>query len=124
MALSRDQITVPELTANEEPCSFLGGSVLVRVLSLADRLVISARRDEDREGQAHPGDCEAVVKARADAEGTIRTVSTAVIDPDGEPLLSPEQWERLAAIHNKEFLEFSVRVINRALGSPEAAVKN
>lgn len=124
MPLTRDQITVPELTMHEEPCALLGGSVLVRVLSLEDRLASSARRSQERTAQARPDESEDEAKARADAVVTLRTVAAAVVGPDGQPLLSAEEWGRIAASNDRAFLAFSDRVMTLALGSPEAAAKN
>ncbi|WP_183025670.1 hypothetical protein [Variovorax sp. UMC13] len=109
MAVSRDDVSVPELPEEEVPFPPFKGDVLVRGLLMSrrlanDRLHVAALKplDGENEEQAH---------ARAGSQIVTRMLHHSVVDVDGTPLCSEEEWDRLGALHRTDVF----RVFNVAM---------
>lgn len=106
MALTRLTVAAPMLPKETHDCPALGGEVIIRGLPLSQRLALMDAAGGDRYLNA------------------ARMLHACVIDPDGEPLLSLEQWEAFGAMHFDEALRLA-RVAQRLSGlDREADEKN
>ncbi len=88
-ALAREIVEVPEL----------GGEVVVRGMTLSERLAFSdaTSREGDEDGTLRFGN-------------VARVLAWCVLDADGEPLLTREEWEAMGSVH----LSACVRLFDRA----------
>jgi hypothetical protein len=100
MTLSRDQVSVPALPEKVEPFAPLGGDVLVRGLLMTqrlanDRLHVAARKPRD-------GETDEEAQARAGSQMVTRMLHQSIVDPDGKPLCSEAEWDRLGSQNRYE----------------------
>jgi hypothetical protein len=91
MAMLKKDVLVPTLPEQRiVSVPELGGEVIVRPLLLADRLALA---NEPR---------DAALRAKSIQFGHIAALLTyAVVDGDGEQLLSTSEWEAFGALHIK-----------------------
>ncbi len=106
--LKKSQIAPPVLPKETVDVPELGGEVVVRGLLFSERLALFARVDEKG-------------KAFADIP---QLLAQTVIDGDGEPVFTAEQWEAFGASHMEALLR--VFAVARRLSGldAEAAAKN
>lgn len=88
--LKRGNVTGPTLRKETVPVPSLGGDVVVRGLMLSERLGLREKAQAAKE--AGGGD-------RFVAE----LLACSVVDADGHPLFTAEQWDIWAADHPAEF---------------------
>lgn len=93
MALRRADIAIPTLPREVVPVPSLGGEVVVRGMLLSERLQWSAEYDEgSRFLQA------------------AKALAVCVVDDDGQPLLTVDEWQAHGAQHMEECLALFDRV--------------
>lgn len=95
MALS--SLTLPPLPRQAVAVPALGGEVIVQGLLLSQRLALHALRADLATPQ--PGENEPQAAARAGAAIVPRMLAMSVVDPEGKPLWSADQWEQFGAVH-------------------------
>lgn len=100
MTLKRGQVNVPALPEKVEPFPPLGGDVLVRGLLMTQRLAND--RLHVAEQKPRDGETEENARARAGARIVTRMLHHSVVDPDGTPLCSEVEWDRLGGLHRAE----------------------
>lgn len=83
MALTRSQITIPEIPRETVDFPELGGEVIVRGLLLRDRLALFATLRDDGGAYSHMA----------------TLLAMTVIGDDGKPLLTDAEWEAFGATH-------------------------
>lgn len=106
--LKKSQIASPVLPKETVDVAELGGEVVIRGLLFSERLALFARVDE---------------KGKAFAE-IPQLLALTVIDGDGEPVFTAEQWEAFGARHMETLLHlFSIAKRLSGLDA-EAAAKN
>lgn len=108
MALTREQLKLATLPKEAVEVAELGGEVIVRGMTLSDRLeLFSGINETGKRFVQIP-----------------RLLARSVIDPKGNPLLSEEEWEAFGGMH----LEASLKlfdVVRRMSGlDTEAVEKN
>lgn len=108
MALTRDQVKLASLPKEAIEVAELGGEVIVRGMTLSDRLeLFSGINETGRRFVQIP-----------------RLLARSVVDPSGNPLLTEEEWEAFGGIH----LEASMKLfdaVRRVSGlDTEAIEKN
>lgn len=108
--LKRDNVTAPTLRKETVPVASLGGEVIVRGLMLSERMMLREKAHAARESGG--GD-------RFIAE----LLACAVIDEDGKPLFSAEQWDIWAAANPAEYGALIDKAIDVG-GLDGAAAKN
>ncbi|WP_027730883.1 hypothetical protein ABL850_14750 [Variovorax paradoxus] len=118
MALDRSQFKVPVLPKKVIAFPPLGGEVIVRGLLLSEQLANTTRQTAEREPQ--PGETEGEAVSRANGVMALRLLSQIVIDPEGKPLLSVQEWEALSATHPAEVFEFARTAADFAIGGADA----
>lgn len=99
MALRRNEIAAPVLPKETHECGPLGGEVVVRGLLLRERLALF---DDALAGAQKYGHISAVLAA-------------CVVDAEGEPVYTVEQWEQFGAAHFEAALAL-FRVAQRLSG--------
>lgn len=104
MALKKSEIKPPVLKKEAVPVASLGGEVVVRALKLSERLALFSNRDEGGQVYAHIAELLAV----------------AVVDADGMPIWSSDDWDVWAAGHVDESLALFERA--KALSGLDAEV--
>lgn len=82
MALTKEQVRRPVLPKRAVDVPELGGEVIVRGLLLKDRLALIDMSSADK---THG------------MERVSKTLAATVVDPDGQPLLTVEEWEEFGA---------------------------
>lgn len=88
-SLTRKTLQAPVLRKEAVPCPGLGGDVVVRMLTLSERLALMDRTRGEARRYGQLADLLAV--AAIDAE-------------TGEPLMSAEEWDLMAADHWQDAL--------------------
>lgn len=104
MALRRGEIKSPRLPKEAVEVASLGGEVIVRALTLTERLALG-RNDEARE--AIP----------------VTLLAQCVVDESGLPLFSRDDWEAFGAAHMDEAMRL-VAVAMRLSGLDGDDAKN
>lgn len=102
--LKRDNITPPTRRSAKVSVPGLGGDVLVRQLSLTEGLAIAA---SDTGG----------------AGSLVNLLATAVVDADGLPIYSAEQWDIWAVDHVDDFKALAQAASDLNGGAGEAEKK-
>jgi hypothetical protein len=87
-------IVYPRETAE---CPELGGDVIVRGMSLSERLALSALNADLRTPKE--GEPEVSAQARAGAQMVPLTLAQTVELEDGSPVYTPKEWDQLGADH-------------------------
>lgn len=107
MTIRRDQATLPEVPEEVVPFPPAGGDVLVRGMLMTRRLA----NDRIHAAERLPleGESELQAHGRAGARIVTRILAQTVVDPDGEPLFTEEEWDRYGVLHrNDVFRIFNV----------------
>ncbi|MGJ7544632.1 hypothetical protein [Variovorax sp. LT1R16] len=119
MALERSQIKLPVLPKKVIDFPLLGGEVIVRGLLLSEQLANTSRQVSEREPR--PGETEGEASARANGVMALRLLSQVVVDAEGKPLLTLEEWEALSASSPGELFEFARAAADFAVGGQDVA---
>lgn len=114
MVLNRRQAKVPQLPQQIEPCEELGGDVVVRGLLLSKRMEIDEINDKAK--VPLEGETDEEARTRAGKLVIPRTLHACVVDDEGEPVLSPEQWDVFGGAHRAttyRLFEVALRMCGR-----------
>jgi hypothetical protein len=119
--LKRADLPQVELRTERVTVESLGGDVQVRGLMLAQMLRLAQLRGKAADKQAGESDDDA--KLRAGAEYAAQVLASQVVDADGTPLMSSDEWSIWGGCNASEFNEL-YDVAARMRGEAGAAEKN
>jgi hypothetical protein len=122
MVLNRSQVKQPTLPQQIEPCEELGGDVIVRGLLLSKRMELDEINDKAKEPLE--GETDEQARTRAGKLVVPRTLHACVVDDEGQPLLSMDQWDIFGGAHRAttfRLFEIALRMCGRI---PEVVQKN
>lgn len=122
MVLNRSQVKEPKLPQQIEPCDELGGDVIVRGLLLSKRMELDEINDKAKEPLE--GETDEQARTRAGKLVVPRTLHACVVDDEGHPLLSMDQWDIFGGAHRAttfRLFEIALRMCGRI---PEDVQKN
>lgn len=97
MVLNRSQVPVQKLPEQVEPVPELGGDVVVRGLLLSERMQIDDINEKAKVPQE--GETDEDARIRAGKLVVPRMLSATVVDDEGQPLFSLEQWDVFGGKH-------------------------
>lgn len=121
-ALTRAGVQPADLPTETVPAPALGGDVIVRGLTLTDRLAVAqtlAPAYAQQEGEA---DTDA--RARVGAASVAQYLARAVVLDDGQPLYTAPEWEHVGGKHIDTVMALYA-VVKRLSGlDAEAVQKN
>lgn len=106
--IKRDQVAALVLRSEAVHVEPLGGDVLVRELTLTQRMAL-------KEGLAQPGD---------DSKRMLQMLHLSVVDADGVPVFTAEQWDAFGARHQAAFNELFLKSVSVSGFDGEKAKKN
>lgn len=90
MALNRKDVAKPSLPKEAKQVDALGGEVVVQGLLLSDRLALAVNKEKPYTHIAE-------------------TLSRTVMDEEGEPIYTTQEWEVFGATHSEDAFElFSI----------------
>lgn len=122
MVLNRSQVKEPKLPEQIEPCDELGGDVIVRGLLLSRRMELDEINDKAKEPLE--GETDEQARTRAGKLVVPRTLHACVVDDEGHPVLSMDQWDIFGGAHRAttfRLFEIALRMCGRI---PEDVQKN
>jgi len=111
--LSRADVQPAAQPTETVPAPALGGDVIVRGITLSDRLAIASLIAPDYAPRA--GESAADARARAGAAAVAHYLARAVVLEDGLPLYTAAEWEYVGARHIDATMEL-YRVAKRLAG--------
>jgi len=122
MVLNRSQVKRPVLPQQIEPCEPLGGDVVVRGMSLSERMAT----DDLNIKAAAPleGETDEEARARAGRLVVPRTLRVCVVDDEGAPVLTEQEWDALGATHQSLVFHLFFIALRLSGRDPEAIQKN
>lgn len=122
MVVNRSQVKEPKLPQQIEPCPELGGDVVVRGLLLSERMEL----DEINEKAKAPleGETDEQARTRAGKLVVPRTLHACVVDDEGQPVLSVDQWDIFGGAHRGTTFRLFEIALHMCGRIPEAVQKN
>ena len=103
MPLTRDQMKRPALRTETVPMPALGGDVTVRELLLDEKLLNTSQQAADRKPLAGESDDDA--RTRAGISMVSRVLAWCVVQENGDPLMTRQEWREFGGAHLQEALE-------------------
>lgn len=102
MALSRSQLTLPQLPQETVTVEALGGEIILRGMLLSEHLDLVQRREE------------------IGYRRLSYTLAACAVDEEGKPLMTVDEWERFGAMHSEQaFTLFGIANRLSGLSPPE-----
>ncbi|WP_431512614.1 hypothetical protein [Variovorax sp. DAIF25] len=122
MVVNRNSVRKPVLPQQIEPCEPLGGDVVVRGLLMSERMAL----DDLNEKAAKPLEGESEEQARTRAGKLIvpRMLNACVVDDEGMPVLSMDEWDVFGGAHRRLTFHLFGIALRLSGRDPEAVKKN
>ena len=106
--IKRDQVTPPTLRTETVTVEPLGGDVIVRELTFTERQTL----------------IQAFGKDKKSTNSTLLLLHLSVVDADGEPVFTAEQWDVFGGKHKAEADKLFIKAVDVSGFDGEAAKKN
>lgn len=102
-ALTRKDVKAPVLRKEAVACPSLGGDVVMRMLTLSERLALHDRLRAPQSGAGGDAVPPAAVDAQKRYAQMAGLLALCAIDAEtGEPLMSAQEWDLFAAEHTDD----------------------
>lgn len=120
--LTRAGVQPADLPTETVPAPALGGDVIVRALTLTDRMAVAQLLAPIYAQLGDESDTD--VRARVGAAAAAQYLSRTVVLEDGQPLYTAAEWEHVGGKHTDTVMAL-YRVVKRMNGlDAEAVQKN